>query len=123
MEIKLEIGENLRQAIETIVRVTGTEEDLGKILQDAFRIDFTKLIKEHAEGGDMRLEVKDIRTSNYDDLRHALSPFIGIKEKSITNAVLDMLIIIGKGIYRSWDWEVKATELEKEIQEGLNNTK
>ena len=60
MEIKLEIGENLRQAIETTIRVTGTEEYLGRILHDAFNIDFSRLIKEHAEGGDMwRVKIEE----------------------------------------------------------------
>jgi len=59
MEIKLEIGENLGQTIETLIRNSGG--DAGMQIQDAFKIDFMKLIKEHAEGEDVKLEVKDVK--------------------------------------------------------------
>ena len=123
MEIKLEIGEQLRYAIEEIAEKEGTEEDLGMVIQDAFHINFSKLIKEHAEGGDVRLEVKDAPGPDYKNLRCILAPLIGVKENDISNGHINTLITIAKGIFLEVGFHLKAVELESEINEEIKNVK
>lgn len=114
MEIKLEIGENLRSAI---ADVAFSPQNPGEEVQKAFGIDFMKLIKEHAEGGDVRVEVKDIPKywGGYEKLRHILAPHIGNKPEDISNGHIDTLITIAKGIYLDVEFHLRAVELEVKI--------
>ena len=120
MEIKLEIGENLRGAIEEIAGKIGTEEDLGQIIQNAFGIDFSKLIKEHAEGGDVRLEAKEIsKLTDYTKLKCALVPLIGIEY--ISDEAVHTLLVIAKGMYWNAKTGSKVRELKQEINKELRS--
>ena len=119
MEIKLEIGENLGQTIETLIRNSGG--DAGMQIQDAFKIDFTKLIKEHSEAGDVRLEIKDTPTPGYEELKRILYSFIGAESGTFSDGEIATLIIIARGIYWRSDLSQKILLFGKEIEKKLND--
>jgi len=119
MEIKLEIGENLRGAIEKLIEHS-VGENSGMEIQDAFRIDFMKLIKEHTDAGIVRLEVKKtLDLANHVELRHILAPLIGVEPGDISKRNLDILITIAKGIFWSAELNHEIVKLEKIIKDKL----
>lgn len=63
MKIELEIGRNLRAAIEEVCHNYNEAYDLGEVVQDAFGIDFAKFIKEDPELKDLVVTVEKKSTS------------------------------------------------------------